>query len=222
MADYLPGGSAELAAFVENLYAKVSAAPGNYGLTAADMTALDTMKSAFKTVLGDYDEKRIASGVARILKDDTKDALEVMVRAFVKTIQANPTTTNEMRGGLQINIPDTTHTPIPAPDELPVVAIDTLVPQRHRIVFSGETSRAKPKGVRALEIWMKLGGDATGNEADYQFLAQDTDSPYIKQFVAADSGKQAHYLFCWVNSKGDRGPWKMASATVTSELQSGI
>ncbi len=39
---------------------------------------------------------------------------------------------------------------------------------------------------------------------------------------SADSGKQAHYLFCRVNSKGERGPWKMAFATVTSELQIGV
>lgn len=222
MKDYLPTNSAELVAYVENLYEKVSVAPGNYGLTAADMIALETMKNTFKIVLDDHDVKRIAAGVARILKDDTKVELEVMVRAFVKTIQANPTTTNKMRGDVQITIPDKTGTPTPAPNAMPVVAIDTLVPLRHHIVFSSETSRAKPKGVRALEIWLKLGGDATGNEADYQFQAQDTDSPYIKQFVTSDSGKQAHYLFCWVNAKGERGPWKMASGTVTSELQSGV
>ncbi len=222
MKDYLPTNSAELSAFAENLYAKVSGAPGNYGLTATDMIKLDNSKNEFKTSLGDHTIKRIAAGVARILKDDNQTSLEDMLRALVKIIQSNPTTTNEMRGDLQITIPDTTATPTPAPDAMPVVSIDTLVPLRHHIVFSGETSRAKPKGVRALEIWLKLGGDATGNEADYQFLAQDTDTPYIKQFNAADSGKQAHYLFCWVNAKGERGPWQMASATVTSELQSGV
>lgn len=162
---------------------------------------------------------QIAAGAARILKDDEQDALEDMIRGLVRIIQANPTTTDGMRGDLLITIPDTIATPAPTPDSLPMIIIDTITPLRHEIVFSSEDSKAKPESVRALEIWQKIGGAATGNEADYQFLAQDTDSPYMKQFQAADSGKQAHYLFCWVNAAGMRGPWKMASATITSELQ---
>ena len=222
MADYLPHGGAELLAFAKNMHEKISAAPTTYGLTATDMIKLDDGMNEYATAFNDNIAKRIASGAARILKDDKEDVLETMIRAMVKIVQANATTTDEMRGGLQITIPDTTNTPTPAPDEMPVIFIDTVTPLRHEIVFSGENSKGKPQGVRALEIWMKLGGDATGNPADYQFQAQDTDTPYIKQFQTADSGKQAHYLFCWVNAKGERGPWKMASATATSELQSSV
>lgn len=222
MADYLPGGGAELSAFAQNLHSKVSGAPTDYGLTALDMTKLEDAITEFDAAFADNAAKQIAAGSARILKDEKFEVLEAMIRALVRIIQANETTTNDMRGGLQINIPDTTATPAPVPDAMPSVFIDTVTPLRHEMMFSGEGIKGKPQGVRALEIWLKLGGDATGNPDDYQFQAQDTDSPYLKQFITADSGKQAHYLFCWVNPKGERGPWKMSSATVTSELQSGI
>ena len=61
----------------------------------------------------------------------------------------------------------------------------------------------------------------------YQFIEKFNEEKLIESTVnlrVAVSHKEKEEIacICWVNAKGERGPWKMASGTVTSERQSGI
>lgn len=193
--------------------------PAEYSLSAADATrlsdALDAATAAFAANVTAQAQAR----AARVGKDEAIDALEDVLSELNRRVQPLSTITDEQRKAIGLPIYDTTPTEAEAPGEIPVVKIDAAQPLRHEIRFSGEQTRGRPAGVKAIEIYIKIGGDATADAADYDFLAQDGESPYTKQFAAADAGKQAHYLFCWVNASGERGAWRMASATVTSELQ---
>ena len=77
-------------------------------------------------------------------------------------------------------------------------------------------TKGKPEGVKGVEIWCKIGGEATMNEDDYKYLATDTASPYLAIHKSEDIGKQAHYLLRWVNPRGEAGAWSNpVSATIT-------
>jgi hypothetical protein len=96
--------------------------------------------------------------------------------------------------------------------------IRTTQPLRHRIEFADieATRKGKPKGVRGIEIYVKIGGEASYNEDEYRYLATDTASPYIATHRPENIGQQAHYLARWVNTKGETGAWSnVFSATVT-------
>jgi hypothetical protein len=134
--------------------------------------------------------------------------------------QDHPNMTDALRAKLGLPIYDAVKSKAPAPTETPVVSIDTKTSLRHEIDFSREDGKGKPEGSKEIEIHQKIGGEATGNIDDYKYKGRDTEPPYTLEFNPADSGKQAHYMFCWLNASGERGPWKMASATITSELQS--
>lgn len=192
--------------------------PANIGLTAADIARLTADGQAA------YDAHVVAQKTARAnrtAKDDKLSAVRDVLSELNRRIQPLTTFDDSTRGKLGIPVYDKTPTSADAPAELPLVKIDTAMPLSHAIYFSDADGAGKPNGVRAAEIYLKTGGDATGDVADYRFQAQDTESPYTKDFSASDAGTQAHYLVCWVNSKGERGAFQMASATVTSHLQSG-
>jgi hypothetical protein len=49
-----------------------------------------------------------------------------------------------------------------------------------------------------------------------RFLDTDTRTPYVAQYNGEDTGKGAHYMLGWVNTKGEQGPWSQTvSATIT-------
>ena len=189
--------------------------PADIGLTAADITRLTAAAADAQTAYDAHVAAQQAARANRTAKDDKLNVVRDILSELNRRVQPVTGVGDATRSKLGIPIYDKTATGADAPAALPFVEIDTAMP------LSDEDGKGKPDGVRAAEIYYKIGGAATGNVADYQYQAQDTESPYVKDFAAADAGKQAHYLICWVNSKGERGAFQMASATVTSLLQSG-
>jgi hypothetical protein len=196
--------------------------PIEVGLTEDDKSRLDHAVTTGRTANTLHKNLQTQARNATQAKDDALETVEDILQEFNGRVQNHPKMTDAKRTALGLPIYDAVKSASLAPAEMPNVSINTATPLVHTIEFSREGGRGKPEGVKEIEIYFKLGGDASGDEQDYRYIGRDTESPYTKQFSAADSGKQSHYLCCWVNSKGERGPWKMISATVTSELQSGL
>ena len=195
--------------------------PTLIGLTAADITRLATANSEGDTAFEAHKTLQIQAKTATGTKDAKLDTLGDILSELNGRVQSHPNMTDERRNKLGIPIYDSVKSKAPAPTEMPFVSIDTATPLQHVIAFSAsEGKRGKPEGVREIEIYQKIGGDATANQVDYIYRGRDTDPPYTWSFTAAEAGKQAHYMFRWLNAAGEPGPWKMMSATITSELQS--
>lgn len=125
--------------------------------------------------------------------DDAMKELAAILSEFNKRLQPLTATDDSTRGKLGIPVYDTTRTQAGAPTELAIVKLDTAMPLTRTIYFADADGKGKPEGVKALEIHVKIGGDATGKPDDYRFLAQNVESSYTKAFDVADAGKQAHY-----------------------------
>jgi len=61
-----------------------------------------------------------------------------------------------------------------------------------------------------------LGGDdPPADPSELAFLALDTATPYLAEYTGAQAGKKAHYMFGWVSTHRDKGPWsETVSATI--------
>lgn len=194
--------------------------PEDINLTAADVARLT---AALTKARDSYDlnlETQATARTNRIMKDKAISDLEAILSEFNRRIQPLTTVDDVTRNKLGIPVYDTTATSAAKPTALPVVKIDNSMPMAQFVHFSDDDGSGKADGATAAQIHLKIGGDATGNIDDYRWLANDTDSPYFKEFTnPADAGKQAHYMVCWINSKGERGSFQLASATITSLLQ---
>ncbi|MBI5385411.1 MAG: hypothetical protein HZA90_12100 [Verrucomicrobia bacterium] len=74
----------------------------------------------------------------------------------------------------------------------------------------GATRKAKPAGVMGAEIWRAVCGAAAVDPGACQFLALDTETPYVADYPAALAGQRASYYLRWVNKQGQPGPWSDA------------
>jgi len=92
--------------------------------------------------------------------------------------------------------------------------------QKLRIVFreagagGGAQGRGKPEGVRACEIWVKVGPPAPAKDADWIFQQAAQRSPAEMTSDQEDIGKPIWIRARWIRTKGGPGPWSLAQNTV--------
>jgi hypothetical protein len=110
MPDYIKKPDMEFRGQMETLIAVLAAAPGDYGLVAADMTPLTNALELFVTRLNQSEAAKAAALTAVANKDEARAALELLVRPMVRQIQERPVVTDERRLAAGIPIRDTVRT----------------------------------------------------------------------------------------------------------------
>lgn len=208
--DFIPSSDSLFFNWVKIFAEFIDANFAAIGLTAAQNTALQALIAKW---LIDYPAHLSAQATASSLaqkKDSSRSGLENFVRELTALIQANSAVTNEQRAALGITVPKSTKTPSPVPATRPMANVDNKNRLDHTIHFFDEAtpnSKAKPEGVKACEIWMKIGGTPPADASELKYLASDTRSPYIVHFNGEDAGKTAHYWLRWLNTRNEPGPW---------------
>lgn len=209
-ANYIPQSDSLFHIWITNLAAFINTNFAALGLTAAQNTDLQTL---FTRWTADYPAAITGQATASSLtqtKDLTRFSLEELVRQYVALFQANPLVTDDMKANMKITIPKTTKTPSPVPATRPIANVDNRNRLAHTIHFFDEStpnSKAKPFGVRGVEIWEKIGGAPPTGPTEVTYLALDTRTPYVNHFDGADAGKTVHYMLRWVNTRNEPGPW---------------
>jgi hypothetical protein len=190
------------------------------GLTLAQNTALQALLTLWLT---DYPAHKTGQATAASLtraKDSTRQQIEELIRTLIATMQANTAVTNEMKAAMQITIKKETHTLSPVPATRPMASIDNKNRLEQTVHFYDEstpTSKAKPDGVRGCELWLKIGGAPPTGESEVKYVATDTKTPYLYHFLPEDAGKTAHWMFRWVNTRNEPGPWsETVSVTISA------
>jgi hypothetical protein len=210
MADFIPAADEDFSVFINNFVNYVTTNAANLGVPPATATALGNGLLVWTDSLAAHDTAQIAATSARTTKDSARDALTIITRTTVRSIQANPTVTDEVRMLMGLPVREDTRARPPVPTTRPVAQIDASQRLQHTIHWHDESmlnSNAKPTGVRGVEIWVFIGPTPPTEPAQARFVALDTASPYLLVHDAADAGKLAHYLLRWVNTRSEPGPW---------------
>jgi hypothetical protein len=219
MADFIPAADEDFSVFMNTFINYVTAHAVNLGVAPATATALSDALLVWTDSLSAHETAQIGATSARTTKDSARDALTIIARTTIRSIQANPTVSDEIRALMGLPIRDDTRTRPPVPTTRPVGQVDTSQRLQHTIHWRDESSpnsKAKPTGVRGAEIWLFVGPTPPTDPAQAHFVALDTASPYLLVHEPTDAGKLAHYLLRWVNTRSEPGPWsETISATIT-------
>ena len=209
--DFVPRSDAEFNLWQIALITQVQANLTAWGITAADVTALVLIQTAWNIAFAKASNKQNRTPADVQGKDDARTAYETALRKFVaQWLANNAKVPNSERQRMGLTVKTNIRTANPAPETCPMAVIDFSSRLRHTIAFADETTpntRAKPDGVHGCEVWMKLGGEAPQAPAECTYLATDTASPYVATFDGADVGKTVWYMLRWVNTRGEQGPW---------------
>jgi hypothetical protein len=218
--DFIPRTDADLIAWIRNFLDYANANLEALGLKSADTKALQEAATDFETNFNANNAAQASAQGSRQKKDESRDALVALARSLARQLQATATVKDSHRESLGLNIKSTTRTAAAVPTTRPVATVNTSQRLRHVISFGYEEtpgSRAKPAGVMGAEVYVKIGETPPVDPSECHYLATDTATPYTAEYDGTDSGKIAHYMLRWVNTRGERGPWSQTvSATITA------
>lgn len=219
MGDFITNaGDSELLAESNQFHSMVSGTPAAYGLTAAQVTGLQTAISNFDVEFEQHVAAQAAAKSKTQSKEAKRDALETILRELVKLVKAQSSLNESDLSALGQVVTGGGYTPLSNPTR-PTGTIDTSERLRHTISFADEATpdqKRKPAGTIGCEIWAKVGGNPPADEKECSFVALDSATPYLMEFGGADAGKMIHYMLRWSLKDETRSAWsETVSATVT-------
>jgi hypothetical protein len=182
---------------------------GSFSLNAAMSGELKTELTGFAGELDAYDGAQVAEDAAVQAKNTRRKKILTLARQQMKLIRATPEMTDEKLAEANLDAYDKTKTASSAPTTAPVGWVD-YGKLKHTIYFRDSAtpdSEAKPKGMKGCEIWRFVGDGEPASEADYDFVALDSGSPYTAFYTMADAGKKVRYLLRWVSTGDEKGEW---------------
>ena len=217
MADSISGSSdADLIIIATTVLNTLTTNPTNYGLTAADATALGVAVNTFQQGVTDQAAALASAKSMTEQKNNFRDDVETQLRRVRNVSKAHGTDVAALN---LLGIPPGTPTP-PTNATVPIATIDTRERMKHTINWSDASavnSKRRPRGSIGVEIFVKVGDPAPASESDCVFLAIDTVTPYVASYTADDANKNAYYMLRWRMNDGSVSAWgETISATITA------
>jgi len=214
--NYIPSADGDFDTWLLNFVTYAVANATALKIAVDDATELTGLQGIWATDYAGWVAAKDAAASAVLRKDARRKNAETFVRKIVRQLQASPDVPDETRRLLGITVRDTTPTTVGAPTSRPVLQADTRDPGRITVSFTDEgtpTKKAKPAGVVACLLQYKLGGTAPVADADWQFLAVDSATPYLAVFDSAAAGTALWLRGAWMNTHQEKGPFSSVLAT---------
>lgn len=219
---YIPQKIADFAIWLENFAALLTAAPATFGLTAPDALAVQNTADDFAAAyaISSVPTTRTTPTIAATTAQ--RAITTAIVRPYAVRISLNSAVTDENKAAIGVTIRSTVITPVPAPTTQPALSLLSAVFLKHTLRYydvSTPTSKSKPFGAKALQLWSSVGTVAATDPAQCSYVGDFTKSPLEVQYSGPDVGKKATYFARWVTvagpgGKAQVGPWSDA-LTVT-------
>jgi len=187
------------------------------GILSSFLTEIDTTFTAYHTIfpLSQNPDTRTQTIVAE--KNIADKELQKILR---KTLNDLPKSRLTAQDRNTLNLPErakrgSLHHKM---ESVPKLIVDMGNRLLHNVWMRDENNHrgwGKPKGVRACQLWIKVGGTPPVDEKELSFVGAATKSPYRVPFDGNDAGKTVYYWARWENNRGETGSWSGVSyATV--------
>ncbi len=221
--DYLPESDLKLQEWANRYVAYLTANPEQFGLTEADLAELVATTPEFAQARADHDRARTTARGLCSAKKAKRATLAKQIRSMAARIQGHPNMTNQQRASLGLPKRGMSSPP-PGPEgsrDKPVAGINISALLRHTLRIrnqnANDITKGKPEGVRAVEVWVKVGDPPADPEADMRYVNMSTRNTLAVPFPPGDGNKQAHYKMRWVYKDGKKGGWSdLQSATIAA------
>jgi len=208
---YIPVRDADLADWAANFSTKITAAPGTYGLIAADAVAIAAAYTAYNTAFMVAIAPATRTPVTVQAKDTAKIGMLAVLRPYAVGISLNAGVLPSDKIAVGVNPRTSTPTPVAAPTTYPVVSLIGATYLNHLLRYRDEgapsTSRAKPANVTQLQLFAAVSATVVSDPATLPLKLIATKVPVSVAWDSSDLGKTAYYSARWMTRTGLTGPW---------------
>jgi hypothetical protein len=208
---YIPPKDADYDGWLTNFSALITTAPGTYGVTSGDATAIAAAQAAWHSayLLVTSPSTKTATTVAA--KDTQRVSSLAAVRPYAQQISLNPGVLTSNKIALGVNPRTSTPLPITTPTTTPNLTLQSSFPQnlilRYRDSMASPSVKAKPYGVLAAQIFGLVSSTPVTDPTLLTFLGPQTKSPWTQAFASGSSGKTVYLAARWQTRTGLVGPF---------------
>lgn len=189
--------------------AHITANGASLNLETGDADAIKNVNNALETSLDNRDALELQLDGANEAKNTNRKNVLGELRRQRNVLYADASVSDNALASAGLPPRDTVKTDSPKPSTAPVGWID-YGKLKHTIHFRDSATpdrKAKPDGMAGCEVWHFIGESAPTDEKNWDYLATDSNSPYIVFYEAADAGKKVFYQLRWISKSGERGEW---------------
>ena len=200
---------AGLLKFGGNVDRRLTADPLRYGLTADRASQLNTSFLRFDDAMTQYGDPLFHSPPYREAKDIAKRALTNSLADIVEQVYANKALSGEILEELSLSPRDRRPTPVPAPTVQPQVAAFLTGDASLRIEVRDPSTpdrRAKPRGVRVIEVHTFEGPEPVGDVGQWPLFRLSGRATIDGFFPQMFRETTVWVSCCYVSSRNERGP----------------
>jgi len=208
--NWLPQNDSGFDGFYFNFKTLIVTTPANYGLVAADGTALNADFTAWHAAYLAASNPSTRNTTTVATKNTQKGVSMSLVRGYAAQIRANRAVSEALKMGLGLHIPDTTPTPVPAPSTYPLLTIGSFNLGTLRLTAADQLTpdkKARPTGTAGMLLFSTIGETPATEPTDVDFNAFLTRPKFATPMDPADNNKFVTFFGRWTNGKGELGPW---------------
>jgi hypothetical protein len=172
-------------------------------------------------VIAENPDRRTQAAVRA--KTDARKIAEKAAREFIREhLTYNKLVTDANRLSIGLPVHKTTHTRVPKPTQLVDFLLKQLSGSRVEAHFTPyneageekEKSEAKPYGVIAAGFLWAVLPEPPKSYDDLTHSSFVTRSPFTWQFDLKDAGRTLYVCACWLNTRGEKGPWSKIQSII--------
>jgi hypothetical protein len=215
---FLPTTDSGLLAWAQNFGAKITLAPSDYGLVAAQATAFNALLTSYETALAAVTDPATKSRTAVANKNSCRDNLKTDARNLSRIVQGTATVTDEQKLSLGLNV-RAMPSPIPRPINPPNLDVISVVGRTVscRVHSDDALKRGKPAGCAGVFIYSYVGTTPPSDPSLFKIEGTCTKPTFDVVFpTSVAGGAQVWISVAWFNPRTLNGP---ACPPVTAFLQ---
>ena len=193
--------------------ATITASAVSYGLLPAQATAYAALHAAFAAAYAAANNSTTNSKQSIIAKNTAKENLlngPGGAWELVDICQAWPSMNDDLRGDLNIQIPDSSHTPIPAPTQPPLLSIMNTSGRTMGIRLRDKENadrRGKPVGVQGATVLYFVGENTPADPSQWMFLLNESRTKFFADIPpVVPAGSKVWITAFWFNNRKQSGP----------------
>jgi hypothetical protein len=187
-------------------------------ITPADQAALVLLQTGWTNAWTIAKDKGSHTSAQTIAKDEARIAYEQALRTFVSQwLRSNTLVTDDQRRDLGITVPDSERTPVGIKANSPLMAFDPAVHTVQTLRLGNPDdphTQAMPTGQKVL--LERFVGNSGLDPATISFGNAQVVTRFLHriQYTEADVGKTAYLRACYINSRGEEGPFSPVLSAV--------
>lgn len=224
--DYIPDSDRGAADWMDSFASALLQDPHRFGVAPATAAYVRQIVDEYLHALTVATTPPTRTTPAIATKDERRNNAKALCRDVAQQIKLNNGVSTEAKKVLGIRPRNPARRQVTAPGSSPILKIITNAGGGHLISCNDSPSperKAKPFGVKAIQIYKHIGklgeqpeASVQDIEMDCRFVGQFNRTPFMVKHQRGEKGRTITYWGRWISTRSETGPWSLPASMIAA------